>query len=65
MMTEAMRRARLFLGSYVLLFVLLAIRFQTAWLEIACGVIAAVGFVDMLCGPPWAWSRATKVARSA
>ena len=48
MMTEAARRARLFLGSYVLLFVLLAIRFQTAWLEIACGVIAAVGFADML-----------------
>ncbi len=47
-MTEATRRARLFLGSYALLFVLLAIRFQTAWLEIACGGVAAVGFVDML-----------------
>ena len=47
-MTEIARRARLFLGSYVLLFVLLAIRFQMVWLEIACGVIAAVGFVDML-----------------
>ena len=36
-MTEIVRRARLFLGSYVLLFVLLAIRFQTPWLEIVCG----------------------------
>ena len=42
-MTEGLRRARLFLGSYVLLFVLLAVRFQTVWLEIACGVLAGVG----------------------
>lgn len=47
-MTEIVRRARLFLGSYVLLFVLLAIRFQTTWLEIACGALAAIGLVDML-----------------
>jgi hypothetical protein len=47
-MTEGFRRARLFLGSYVLLFVLLAVRFQTTWLEIACGVIAAVGLLDMV-----------------
>jgi hypothetical protein len=47
-MTESVRRARLFLGSYVLLFVLLAVRFQTAWLEIACGVIAAIGLLDMI-----------------
>ncbi|MDA8395858.1 MAG: hypothetical protein M0T72_11610 [Candidatus Dormibacteraeota bacterium] len=47
-MTEATCRARLFLGSYVLLFVLLAIRFQEEPLEIGCGVIAAAGFLDML-----------------
>lgn len=47
-MTEAARRTRLFLGSYVPLFALLAVRFTTAWLEIACGVIAAVGLFDML-----------------
>jgi hypothetical protein len=47
-MTEGFRRARLFLGSYVLLFVLLAVRFQTVWLEIACGVLAGVGFLDMV-----------------
>lgn len=47
-MTEIARRSRLFLGSYVLLFVLLAIRFQTWWLVIACSVLAAIGFLDML-----------------
>lgn len=47
-MTEVLRRTRLFLGSYALLFVLLAIRFQTTWLEIACGAFAALGFLDML-----------------
>jgi hypothetical protein len=47
-MTEIVSRARLFLGSYVLLFVLLAIRFQTGWLEVACGVIAATGLANML-----------------
>lgn len=47
-MTEIVRRARLFLGSYVLLFVLLAIRFETTWLEIVCGALAALGFLDML-----------------
>lgn len=47
-MTEIARRTRLFLGSYALLFVLLAIRFQTPWLESVCGAIAAVGFFDML-----------------
>lgn len=47
-MTEAVRRARFFIGSYVLLFVLLAIRFQTTWLEVVCGVIAAYGLLDMI-----------------
>lgn len=47
-MTEIARRSRLFLGSYVLLFVLLAIRFQTRWLVIACSVLAAIGLLDML-----------------
>lgn len=47
-MTEISRRARLFLGSYGLLFVLLAIRFETTWLEIVCGMLAALGFLDMV-----------------
>jgi len=47
-MTEIARRARLFLGSYVLLFVLLALRFQTPWLEIACGALATIGLLDMV-----------------
>jgi len=47
-MTEIGRRVALFLGSYVLLFVLLAIRFQTRWLMISCIVIAAIGLLDML-----------------
>jgi hypothetical protein len=47
-MTEIARRARLFLGSYVLLFVLLALRFTTVSLEIACGVLAAWGLLDMV-----------------
>jgi hypothetical protein len=38
-MTEIARRARLFLGSYTLLFFLLALRFHTSWLESACGVL--------------------------
>jgi hypothetical protein len=47
-MTEISRRARLFLGSYALLFVLLAVRFHTTWLEIACAALATIGFLDML-----------------
>lgn len=47
-MTEVARRSRLFLGSYVALFVLLAVRFQTGWLEIACGILAAIGLIDMI-----------------
>jgi hypothetical protein len=47
-MTEIVRRSRLFLGSYTLLFVLLAIRFTTPWLVIMCGVLAAIGLGNML-----------------
>lgn len=47
-MTEIVRRSRLFLGSYVLLFVLLSIRFTTQWLEVTCGALAAVGLADMV-----------------
>lgn len=46
-MTEIIRRSRLFVGSYALLFVLLAIRFTTPWLEITCGALAVIGFADM------------------
>jgi hypothetical protein len=44
--TDLIRRARLFVGSYALLFVLLALRFTTPWLEWLCAVIAGIGFVD-------------------
>lgn len=47
-MTEVVRRARLFLGSYVLLFVLLALRFHSLPLELTCGALAALGLGDML-----------------
>lgn len=47
-MTEIARRARLFLGSYALLFVLLGLRFHTLWLEMACAVLAAIGLLDMV-----------------
>src|SRR5258708_29641934 len=47
-MTESLRRSRLFLGSYALLFLLLAIRFETIWLEVVCGALAVAGFLDML-----------------
>lgn len=47
-MTQIVRRARLFLGSYVLLFVLLSLRFHTLWLENTCGVLAAWGLFDMI-----------------
>lgn len=46
-MTDLLRRGRLFLGSYALLFVLLAIRFETHWLSILCGIIAAIVSLDM------------------
>lgn len=46
-MTDLLRRGRLFFGSYALLFLLLAIRFETGWLEVLCAVLAAAGFLDM------------------
>jgi hypothetical protein len=46
--TEVVRRSRLFLGSYALLFLLLALRFTTTWLDIACCALAIVGFADMV-----------------
>lgn len=47
-MTEHFRRLRLFLGSFALLFVLFAIRFETLWLQIACAALAVIGLADML-----------------
>jgi hypothetical protein len=47
-MTEVIRRSRLFLGSYVLLFLLLALRFTTTWLVVSCGVLFVVGLADMI-----------------
>jgi hypothetical protein len=46
--TDTLRRARLFLGSYTTLFVLLALRFRSGRLEIACAALALVGVVDMV-----------------
>lgn len=45
---ETVRRSRLFIGSYALLFVLLALRFRNPWLEVGCGVLAAIGIADMV-----------------
>jgi hypothetical protein len=39
-------RLRLFVSSYMLLFVLLGIRFEGTWLRVACGVVAAVGLEE-------------------
>ena len=47
-LTKSVRRARLFLGSYALLFVLLALRFRSAPLAVACGALAFVGIADMV-----------------
>jgi hypothetical protein len=47
-MTEHFRRLRLFLGSFALLFVLFAVRFETFWLQIACATLALVGIADMV-----------------
>jgi hypothetical protein len=46
--TQAVQRSRLFLGSYATLFTLLAIRFEVTWLEVACAVLAAIGYADMI-----------------
>jgi hypothetical protein len=47
-MTQAIQRSRLFLGSYAALFTLLAIRFEVTWLEVACAVLAVIGYADMI-----------------
>ncbi|OKH80012.1 hypothetical protein EB75_21720 [Mycobacterium sp. ST-F2] len=47
-MTEHFRRLRLFLGSFALLFVLFAVRFETVWLQFACAALAVIGFADMV-----------------
>ena len=47
-MTELIRRSRLFIGSYVLLFLLLALRFTTPWLVMACAVLFVIGLVDTI-----------------
>jgi hypothetical protein len=44
--TENIRGGRLFLGSYALLFLLLAIRFQPPWLWIPCLAVAIIGLAD-------------------
>jgi len=46
--TDLARRARLFIGSYALLFVLLALRFTTPWVEWVCGGLAGIGILDTL-----------------
>lgn len=47
-MTDMVQRGRLYLGSYVGLFALLAIRFDTTWLRWACVGLAALGAIFML-----------------
>ena len=44
--TDLARRARPFIGSYALLFVLLALRFTTPWVEWVCGGLASIGILD-------------------
>lgn len=47
-MTEIVRRSRLFLGSYCILFALLALRFEAPWLIIVCASLALVGLIDTI-----------------
>ncbi len=47
-MTEIVQRGRLYVGSYVGLFALPAIRFDTAWVRLACVALAVVGSGFML-----------------
>lgn len=47
-MSDALRRTRLFIGSYALLFLLLALRFRSLELQITFGILAGTGFVDMV-----------------
>jgi hypothetical protein len=46
-MSQVIQRSRLFLGSYALLFLLLAIRFESSGLRATCAILAAVGIIDM------------------
>lgn len=47
-MTEIFQRGRLFVGSYVGLFALLAIRFDTLWLQLTCIGLGVLGTIFML-----------------
>jgi len=47
-MTEIVQRGRLYVGSYVGLFALLAIRFDTTWVRLVCVGLAALGAAFML-----------------
>jgi len=40
---QTLLRLRLFVSSYMLLFVLLGIRFEGVWLRVVCGAVAVVG----------------------
>jgi len=46
--TEIVQRGRLYVGSYVGLFALLAIRFDTRWLQLTCIGLAVLGTIFML-----------------
>lgn len=45
-MAATILKLRLFLGSYAVLFAILAIRFTDVWLALVCGALAAFGFLD-------------------
>lgn len=45
-MAATVLKLRLFLGSYAVLFGILAIRFQNPWLMGSCGLLALLGLVD-------------------
>lgn len=45
-MAATILKFRLFLGSYAVLFAILAIRFTGHWLPLVCGTLAVVGFAD-------------------
>lgn len=47
-MTEIVQRGRLYVGSYVGLFALLAIRFDTTWVRLVCVGLAVLGLGFML-----------------
>ena len=47
-MTEIVQRGRLYIGSYAGLFALLAIRFDTTWVRLACVALAVLGAAFMV-----------------